>query len=173
MEFLEGFLRRLPSGFRYAVEFRHPTLFTERAMPRVDALLARCNAGRVILDSRALRSGPGEHPEIQAARHKKPDLPVRLPEVETMEVEPILRFITHPDPEVTAPWIEEWAEPVARWIEAGRRPYWFAHTPSNVKAPELGRRIHEALARRLPTVGEMPPFLGEEGEDRHGQMGLF
>ena len=45
-----------------------------------------------------------------------------------------------------APWLDK----VADWIEAGKTPHVYLHTPDNHRAPELAMRFHQLLSERLP-----------------------
>ncbi len=126
-------------------------------MSEVDGLLATRGADRVIMDTRALRSGSAEHPGVSAARHRKPDLPIYAAALGRY---PVLRFIGHPEDEVDEPWLAGWAELVGRWIGEGRRPLVMIHCPDNFHAPRLARRFH-TLLREHAEVGEMPDWPGE------------
>jgi len=155
---LDRFLRHLPAEVEVAVELRHPQLFaSSAAMGEVDALLVGRGADRVIMDTRALRSGSAEHPGIAAARHRKPDLPIYAA---ALGRHPLLRFIGHPDDAINEPWLAGWAEWVARWIGQGRQPYVMIHCPDNTHAPPMARRFHTLLGEHA-AVGEMPAWPGE------------
>jgi uncharacterized protein YecE (DUF72 family) len=121
------------------------------------------------MDTRPLRDGPGDHPEILAARHKKPDLPVRE---EALTSDPIARIVFHPDPAINARWLDRWARILARWIDGGLRPLVFVHSPSNRESPVIARELHRRIADLVP-VGEMPPWPGEVGESASGQLALL
>lgn len=167
---LDRFLCSLPGDHRFAVELRHRSFFaSDDAVRRIDELLAARGCERVVLDTRPLRAGDPSHPDLRAARHRKPDLPVHPA---ALGPNPLLRLICHPDPAVSEPFLAEWAERVAGWIEEGRRPYAMVHSPSNLHAPQLARRFHELLNRRVD-VGEMPPWPGERQEVESGQLRLL
>lgn len=169
LEVLDRFLAALPRDRRFAVELRHRAFFAaEETARRADDLLLRHGCERIILDTRALRSGDADHPEIAAARHRKPDLPVR--EL-ALGHHPLLRLIGHPEPAVNAPWLDRWQRLLGGWLAAGKVPYVFVHTPTNVHAPELARHLHHLL-RRHHDLGDMPPWPGEQ-EDASGQLRLL
>lgn len=158
---LERFLRELPPDFQYAVELRHPAFYTDRdAGRRIDALLARWSCDRVIMDTRALRSGDDQHPGVTGARHRKPDLPVRP---DPAGRRPLVRFIGHPDAEVNDPWMETWSRTLSTWMAQGLAPYFFVHCPDNAHAPASARRFHLRLSA-LASCGEMPTWPGETGQ---------
>ncbi len=167
---LARFLEGLPRDLRYAVELRHEAL-AEEGMPArlVDDLLAEAEIGRVIMDTRPLRDGPSRHPDILAARHKKPDLPVR--EIPITD-DPIVRIVFHPEAAVNDRWLDHWATVLAGWIRAGREPHVFVHSPSNVESPEIARTLHERIGA-LEGVGAMPDWPGERGESASGQLALL
>ncbi|HEX9733219.1 MAG TPA: DUF72 domain-containing protein [Thermoanaerobaculia bacterium] len=170
LEVLDRFLRRLPGGFHYAVELRHRGFYdSEHAMERANDVLALYGAERVVLDTRALASGDPGHPDVAAARRKKPHLPV---EPIALGPHPLVRFVGHPDDAVNLPWMERWCRTLTRWIEHGRRPFVFVHCPNDAHSPRLARRLHAMLAESV-AVGTMPPWPGEEDEDAEGQMRLF
>lgn len=154
------FLAELPLGWRWAVELRHPAFFDDGALQQqVDALLAFHGVERALLDTRPLRAGDPRHPEVAGMRQTKPDLPVAP---RALTETPFVRLIGHPDPEPNAPWLETWADQVARWIADGRTPYVFVHVAHNRHAPALARGFHAALGRRVD-VGALPAFPGETG----------
>ncbi len=158
---LGRFLRSLPADFRYAVELRHPGFFATRdAARRADALLEEVGCERVIMDTRALRSGDAGHPAVVGARHRKPDLPVSAV---ALGKHPLVRFIGHPDEAVNRPWLEEWGAVLGRWIARGCEPYFFAHCPDNAPMPHFAREFHLQLSRSAD-VGEMPSWPGEGGQ---------
>lgn len=167
---LDSFLGSLPSDFRYAVEFRDPELARDGMPARLaDDLLEDAGVGRVIMDTRPLRDGPGDHPDIQAARNKKPDLPVS--EV-ALSNDPIVRIVFHPDPTINDRWLERWSKIISHWLRDGLEPLVFVHSPSNRESPKIARDL---LARidALEPVGKMPDWPGEEGESASGQLSLL
>jgi uncharacterized protein YecE (DUF72 family) len=167
---LEAFLEDLPRDFRYAVELRDPDL-SAAGIPAgiADDLLDDLGIGRVIMDTRPLRDGPGDHPDIQAARKKKPNLPVRE---EALSDDPIVRIVFHPDPLVNEHWLDRWSKILAQWIASGLEPLVFVHSPSNRESPRIARDL-QARINALETVGEMPAWPGEEGELASGQLVLI
>jgi uncharacterized protein YecE (DUF72 family) len=167
---LDGFLRGLPAALRFAVELRHPAFFrATRAAREADALLAERGVERVVLDARALRAGPADHPDVVAALHVKPDLP--LP-ARIDGAQPIVRFIAHPLSEVDEPSLARWAQTLAGWIAAGRSPYFMVHCANNLHAPRLARRAHELLATQAP-VDPLPAWPGESARPSTHQLSLF
>lgn len=167
---LEAFLQTLPRELRYAVELRDPELAAD-GMPAdlVDDLLESADVGRVIMDTRPLRDGPGDHPDVLAALHKKPNLPVR--EV-ALSADPIVRIVFHPDPTVNEVWLDRWANILAHWIKDGIEPLVFVHSPSNRESPAFARDLLSRVDAIEP-VGTLPAWPGEEGESASGQLSLI
>jgi len=160
----------LPDDLCFAVELRSPELVQEGLPARLaEEILASRGIGRVIMDTRPLRDGPGDHPDILAARHKKPDLPVRE---EALTPDPVVRIVFHPEPEVNEPWLDRWARRLALWIRAGQRPLVFVHSPSNRESPAIARELLRRVGE-LEGVGSMPAWPGESGESVSGQLALL
>ena len=167
---LSAFLEALPDDFRYAVEFRDEFISQEGTSSRLaEDILDAAQVGRVIMDTRPLRDGPSDHPDILAARHKKPDLPVRE---EALSTEPIVRVVFHPNPLVNERWLDRWAKILAHWLRDGLEPLVFVHSPSNRESPAIARDLH-ARVGALEPVGEMPSWPGEAGESASGQLALL
>lgn len=137
-----------------AVEVRHLGFFQkgehERALNR---LLLDRGVERICLDSRPLFSCISNDPAVLHAQSMKPRLP---PRPAALSHSPQVRFIGHPDLQANDSFLVQWVEKVAGWIEEGRTPYVFLHTPDNRLAPELARRFHEQLSRRLPGLPPLP-----------------
>ncbi|MHA7837543.1 MAG: DUF72 domain-containing protein [bacterium] len=167
---LETFLAALPDDLRFAVELRSPDLTQEGLPARLaQEILEAHDAGRVIMDTRPLRDGPSDHPDILAARHVKPDLPVRE---EALSIDPIVRIVFHPESAVNERWLDRWARVLAGWIRDGLRPLVFVHSPSNRESPAIARDLHRRIDA-LERVGEMPAWVGETGESAEGQLALL
>jgi uncharacterized protein YecE (DUF72 family) len=162
---LDRFLESLPSDVRCAVEFRHRRFFEDTAVRQAtDEMLQAHGADRVVLDSRPMRSGDMRHPDVVNAEHRKPDLPVLL---NPLTRHPVVRFIAHPEPATTEPWLDRWAAYVVRWMLDDREPFFFMHCPNNTHSPALARRFHACLQRRARAagidIGPLAPWPGELG----------
>ncbi len=156
---LESYLDHLPSQYLYVVEVRHRSFFAQgKDEQRLNSLLASRSVDRAIFDTRALRTADPSDPAVRGAQQRKPDLPVHI--VATGP-HPLYRFVAHPVVEANLTRLEELAGVVAAWIEEGRRPYVFMHSPYDLYAPQLGREFHRLLQQRV-AVGVMPPWPGEE-----------
>jgi uncharacterized protein YecE (DUF72 family) len=119
----------------------------------LNRLLLDRGVERVCLDSRPLFSCVSSDPAVLLAQSKKPRVPVRPAGLTQF---PQVRFIGHPLPEANDPFLAQWVSKVAAWIEEGRTPYVFLHTPDNVEAPLLARRFHHQLMARLPGLSPLP-----------------
>ena len=137
-----------------AVEVRHPEFFAKGDAERLlNRLLMDRGVERICLDPRALFSCISTDPAVLHAQAKKPKVPPR-PAAFTQF--PQVRFIGRPELEANDPYLRPWVEKVAGWIEEGRTPYVFLHTPGNHRAPELARRFHQQLSERLPGLPALP-----------------
>jgi len=151
-----GELAGLIDGFGapLAVEVRHRAFFErgeeERALNR---LLLDRSVERICLDSRALFSCHSQDSGVLHAQSKKPRLPVRPT---AFSEAPQLRFIGHPQLEANDRFMAPWLDKVAGWIEAGKSPHVYLHTPDNHRAPELAQRFHAQLTERLPGLSPLP-----------------
>ena len=152
---LDAFLDRLPTGFSWAVEVRHAAFHAGGDAERpLNDLLHGYGVDRVLLDSRPVFDGPRVTPEEVDAWEKKPRLPVRA--VATAD-QPVVRFIGQTELEANPPYWAPWIDRVVRWLEDGRSPIVFLHTPDNAVAPELCRRFHAEVSARV-SVTPLPPM---------------
>lgn len=160
---LEDFIDHWPDDFPLAVEVRHEAFFAgglEEA-----ALNERLTAGgvdRVIFDSRALFHAPPSDPVEAKSQGRKPRLPVKWTSTGRR---PMLRFVGRNDIDLVDPWQTEATDVVAKWIQEGKHPYVFMHTPDDTLAPDLCRRFHTKLQERIPELGALKfPALANQME---------
>lgn len=149
---IESVLEQLPSDRRHALEVRHPAFFDQPEY--LDPLLARHGGARITLDARALHRGDPDHPDVRAARHEKPDLPVLEDVYDNTR---FLRLVLHPSGQGNEAFIEHWAGRIADDLEADRRSYVFIHCPNNLHCPVFARQFHRTVAKRSH-AGELPPW---------------
>ncbi|MEZ5593873.1 MAG: DUF72 domain-containing protein [Gammaproteobacteria bacterium] len=165
---LWDYLAKLPVDFDYAVEVRHLDFFakgdSEKAFNR--GLYER-GIDRVILDSRALFSARAEDADTREAQRKKPRLPVRAV---ALGKRPLVRFIGHPEVLANQDFLRPWQDKLAAWINEGRTPYFFAHTPNNHQAPEVARAYHELLRER---ISGLSPLAAWPAESTTAQLSLL
>lgn len=159
---LETFLGNLPKDYQYAVEVRHPAFFTHASTREIyNKLLERFKVDRVIFETRPVHAAPPADEATRETQKRKPRLPVQL---DLTAKRPLLRYIGHPVLEENHPWLDRWVAQTARWLQEGKQPRIFLHTPSNQLAPELARMFHQQLQERMPDLPELPVFLGEKAE---------
>ena len=77
----------------------------------------------------------------------------------------MLRFVGRNDIDLVDPWQTEATDVVANWIQEGKHPYVFMHTPDDTFAPDLCRRFHTKLQERIPELGALEfPALANQME---------
>ena len=164
---LKVFLDTLAPRHALAVEVRHLAFFdkgeTERALNR---LLLDLGVERIGLDSAALFSADPSDPAVRLAQSKKPRVPARAL---AFSAQPQVRFIGRLELAANDYYLAKWVSRVADWIEAGKQPFVFLHTPDNRQAPELALRFHAQLRERLPGLPELPTLSTASTE----QLGLL
>lgn len=168
---LAAYLRELPEEFPFALEVRHRDYFDRGPHEQaLDELLMRLQMDRVIFDTRALFSAPPSDDDEVEAQRRKPKSPIR----QTVTGQrPMLRFVGRNTVEAAKPWIEEWVPVVAKWLDEGRTPYVFMHTPHDQHAAELARLFHEMLMNHVPNLPKLAPWPGAHAEPRPRQRELF
>jgi uncharacterized protein YecE (DUF72 family) len=163
LEVLEGVVARLPVGWRWSVEVRHPAFFDDPAREALDEVLARHGIERVLLDSRALFARPPFSDAGREAWAKKPRVPALT---EAITDHPIVRFIGSEHPDVTAAGLQEWQPIVAAWLQQGRTPTFFVHTPDNSTVPGLARAFHAEVSLLVPDLEPLPEPASIGGDEQ-------
>jgi uncharacterized protein YecE (DUF72 family) len=159
---LDALFERLPRDYRYALELRHPAFFETPGL--AEPLLQRSGAGRVMFDSRPIYREDSQHPEVQAARHEKPDVPL-LDTVYNALV--YARVVLHPDPALNGPYIADWLVRCSRYLAQGYTVYFMMHCPNNQRCPAFAEQFHQALCDEVPGLAPLPPWPVPQ------QAGLF
>ena len=96
----------------------------------------------------------------RVAHGAKPRLPVRPTATGSF---PVVRFIGHLDPEVSASYWSRWFPVVVRWVDQGRSPALLFHTADNVEAPDQALRFVEGLLAHAPGLAtELVPVAGPD-----------
>ncbi|WP_028569224.1 DUF72 domain-containing protein [Salinispora tropica] len=151
---LARFLRRLPPTHRYAVEVRHPAFFLD---PRAAQLLVRTLAATgtewIPFDTTTFFTRPPTSDAERDAWTKKPRMPLRS---EALTDRPIVRYLGRDDPDQSSAGWQRWVDRVAGWLQEGRSPVFFVHTPDNADAPVLARRFHDEVRARVPALEPLP-----------------
>jgi uncharacterized protein YecE (DUF72 family) len=153
--------RPQPPAPRLAVEVRHPDWFAPPGEDALMELLERAGAGRVLLDVRPLNAGPlpGAEEDLHRARDRKPDVPLRPLRSSDLA---LVRYISHPDISLNAPFLDEWTERIAGWLATGTDVYLFVHCPVEERSPAIARAFHRRLVARAG-VPPLPLDMPEEG----------
>lgn len=151
MDAIVALFEALPAGWPTVLEVRHPAFFDDPL--RLAPLLDRFGAGRVMLDTRPLYRGDLSHPEVRAALHEKPDLPV-LDQVYNGLA--FVRLVLHPDLDGNAEYLRFWARRAAEWLRRGDELFMMIHCPNNLHCPILAERFHELLRAEDPGLGIGP-----------------
>lgn len=158
---LERWLAAWPRERRLAVEVRHDDWYAEPGELALMALLERYGAARVLMDVRPLDAGPlpGADVDLQAARDRKPDVPMHPLRSGGLA---LVRYIGHPTPELNEPLLDEWAARVAQWLADGTEVYFFCHCPDERRSPALCREFQQRL-ERLADIPPLPWDLLDQG----------
>ena len=150
---LSTFLSRLPSHLNYAVEVRNLRLFDKGINEtNLNQILIQHNVNRVIFDTRSLFANPLEDDETLDALYKKPRVPTHV--IATGET-PLVRFISPLDTQLCHQALMPWVKKTLQWIDEGKTPYLFFHTPGNEQAPQLAQWFSEQIHSLRPEIPAM------------------
>ena len=168
---LEDFLQQLPAHLHFGVEVRHQAFFSKgEAEKALNRLLIEHQCNRIIMDSRPLFAAVPNNSVLIDAQQKKPNVPVHP--IATAD-QPVVRFIGQLDEEVNSVFFQKWCHKLAQWINEGKQPLVFIHTPDNVYAPELAVRLNEML-RATVGLNELPKInLIEQPFNQPNQLDLL
>ncbi|CAG9001430.1 MAG: hypothetical protein CENE_03450 [Candidatus Celerinatantimonas neptuna] len=137
---LETFIEQFPPIEHIGLEVRHPEFFAKGdAEKRLNAFLIERGINRVMMDSRPVFSAPAVSDAVIDAHQKKPKLPVHAIATAT---QPMIRFIGHPDLRDNDEFFKPWIGKICQWLQEGRQPHLFIHTPDNQHAPLLAQRLY-------------------------------
>ncbi len=151
------------------VEVRHPAFFDKGdAELQLNRLLQQYQCERVVLDSRALFSVAADSPALLDAQQKKPRLPVHAI---CLTDTPVMRFIGCADAQINQQFYQPWLNKIAAWLDAGKTPYCYFHTPDNQQAPILARQFARDLQQLLPHFQH--PVLADWPGEQHSQLALW
>ena len=176
---LRAFLAAWPRDVKLAVEVRHLDWFGAPHHGTLNALLREHGAARVLIDTQPIRDmsaaeiGEGSvyvrmAERLEQARERKPDVPV-LPERTASFV--FVRYIGHPQMDVNAPYLDEWADRLAGWLKEGADAYVFCHCPDETLSPRICRELHRRVAARAKI--DPLPWDRESDQDTLKQDRLF
>ena len=167
LDALDTVLREAPPVWRWSVEVRHPEFFGGDGRRSLEAVLGRHRAERVVLDTVALFHRTPYSEEGREEWRTKPRVP--LIDVPLTEF-PVVRFIGSDHPELTDGGLQRWQQTIAEWLDEGRSPTVFVHTPDNVRSPALARGFHEAVCGIVDGLEPLPEPLPIGGPE---QTSLF
>ncbi len=147
---LKTFLANLPSDFSYGIEVRNSAFFDkDENEKQFNRLLMEHNVNRVMFDTRIMFANPAPDEDSKRAAIEKPRLPMHV--VATGDY-PMLRFMSPMALSLSETALDQWANKTIQWIEAGKTPYLFFHTPNKAPVPELAQRFSEKVATLRPDI---------------------
>ncbi len=155
---LQSFLSLWPRDVRLAVEVRHLDWFDAPYDGYLNQLLTNHDKARVTIDTRPIRDLAGDeilegttYGSLLESRERKPNVPV-VPKRTTDFV--FIRYIGHPDLQINDPFLDEWADYLVAQLGAGADAYMFCHSPENLTAPQIARRLYHRVAQQV----SLPPL---------------
>ena len=168
---LTAFLALWPSEVRLAVEVRHLDWFDSPHDESLNDLLSEHNMARVTIDTRPIRDLDGDvilagsvYQSLLEARERKPNVPV----VPTRTADFIfVRYIGHPEIEVNNPYLKEWGNYFIPRLLEGADIYMFCHSPNNMAAPWLCRKIYAQIEKEV----NLPPLPWNEVDNENYEQG--
>ena len=150
LDSLNVFLEKLPETYHYAVEVRNLRLFDKAENEiKLNQILKQHNVNRVIFDTRSLFANMTEDAETLDALRKKPRVPTH---VIALAERPLVRFISPLNLELSKNNLKPWVGKLIQWIDEGRTPYIFFHTPGNENAPELAEWFSREVNQLRPDI---------------------
>ncbi|HKG52910.1 MAG TPA: DUF72 domain-containing protein [Anaerolineales bacterium] len=168
---LQAFLALWPREVRLAVEVRHLDWFDEPHNDSLNELLSEHNMARVTIDTRPIRDLNGDdilagsvYQSLLEARERKPDVPV-VPKRTSDFI--FVRYIGHPDIEVNNPYLKEWGNYFIPQLQEGADVYMFCHSPNNLAAPWLCRKLYEQVEKEV----DLPPLPWNEVDRENYEQG--
>ena len=151
---LGQFLIQLPADWAFGVEVRHERFCDGGPIERaLNDLLADHGVERIIIDTRGLFAGPRATPTEIEAFERKPRLTVRPVAIGPS---PVVRFIGQTEGAANPAWWAKWVPKMAQWLDEGRSPTMFVHTPDNAVAPVLARQFHAEVRALRPELAPLP-----------------
>jgi uncharacterized protein YecE (DUF72 family) len=166
LERLQAFLDFWPADLRLAVEVRHPGFYTDQQAASLHALLEQHQVGRVMMDTRPLRTGDTKDQALLATRERKPHLPLQIACTTDFA---FLRYIGHPELGVNAPFLDEWAQQLGQWLQQGKTLYVFCHCAFEEDSPGLCAALYQRVQALVP----LPPLPWQPERPTVRPMTLF
>ena len=149
---IETVVKHVSQRHRCVLEVRHPEFFSQPEL--LEPLISEYRLGRVMMDTRAIFRGNRQHPEVLAALHDKPDVPV-LGKIYNQLV--FVRLMLHPDLVSNDLYIHQWSNRIRQAVSAGCECYMMIHCPNNLHCPPMALDFHERL-RQVLSDAQLPPL---------------
>ena len=147
---LSTFLTRLPKHLKYGVEVRNKHFFDKGQDEKtLNQILMQHQANRVIFDTRCLFANYADDPDTMAAFNEKPRVPTHV--IATGD-NPLVRFMGPHDLELSYKALQPWVNKTLQWIDEGKTPYLFFHTPGNEFAADLALWFSERVHEQRPEI---------------------
>ena len=140
---IESVIANIPDHYRIALEVRHEEFFTQPEL--LEPLIEKYHLGRVIMDTRPVFKGNQNHPEVTAALHQKPDLPV-LGQVYNGIM--FVRLLLHPDNTGNAQYLNQWVNRTSQALNKDTECYIMIHCPNNQHCPTYALDFHNRLMQK-------------------------
>ena len=156
LDALDRVLAEAPKVWRWSVEVRHPEFYGGDAKRALERVLTRHGAERVVLDTVTLFHRTPYSPEGREEWRTKPRVPLLA---EPLTDQPVVRFIGSDHPELTDQGLQRWEQTIAEWLDEGRSPTLFVHTPDNTRSPGLARAFHARLCGMVDGLAPLPEPL--------------
>ena len=144
---------RLPGQYRYTLEVRHPGFF--RTPEPLQALIQQYQLGLAVMDTRPIFKGNHQHPEVLAALHDKPDVPVWDRVFNNLL---FVRLLLHPDLISNKIYIEQWSKRISKALDHGCECYMMIHCPNNLHCPPLALEFHDKLRSSRDDLDTLPSW---------------
>ncbi len=168
---LQAFLAVWPPAVRLAVEIRHLDWFEAPYGDALNKLLSEHNMAQVMYDTRAIRDLAADpilagsvYKTLLIARERKPHVPLISERTADFI---FIRYIGNPEIDVNTPYLESWGEYVVSQLQAGVDVYMFCHSPNNLAAPWLARKIHSWVGKQV----DVPPLPWEAVDNEDYEQG--
>jgi uncharacterized protein YecE (DUF72 family) len=118
-------------------------------MDDLHRLLERHHVERVVLDTTVLFARP---PRTDAGRDEWRTKP-RLPLLDlALGQRPVVRYIAGDDEQRAEDGMLAWIDTLTTWLDEGRSPTFFVHSPDNRDTPQLARMLHDRLRAERPDL---------------------
>ncbi|MEM7259768.1 MAG: DUF72 domain-containing protein, partial [Pseudomonadota bacterium] len=153
IHFIESVAARVPASFRAVVEVRHSGFF--RQPDALMQLLRSHGFGLAVMDSRAVFKGNQSHPQVLAALHEKPDVPVWNQLINRLL---LVRLLLHPDLISNTQYIQQWVNRITTALQQQCEVYMMIHCPNNQHCPPMALQFHDLLRQQLHNIEPLTPW---------------